>query len=85
MMISSAKAMSEFSGAQHAQRHTSCGVAEDVARGVKVFPDDERLDRAKIECFQGIIDTKAVLASVLANFVEVFLDEPLLLYEFDVG
>lgn len=67
------------------QLRTSGSVAQDVAGNVKVLPDDERLNGTKIERLQGIVHTEAVLARVLADFVEVSLNKLLLLHELDVG
>ena len=64
---------------------TASGVPEDIARDVKVLPDDQGLDSTKLKRLESVLDTKAVLAGVLTNFVEVLLDELLLLDELDVG
>lgn len=65
-------------------QRTTGGVPEDITHDIQVLPDDEGLDSTKVECLERIVDTKAVLASVLADFVEVLLDELLLLHELDV-
>ena len=62
---------------------TSC-VAEDVSGNVQVFPHNQCLDRTKLETLERVVDTEAVFAGVLADLVEVTLDELLLLDELDV-
>lgn len=64
---------------------TSCSVAKAVAGNVEVLPDDESLDCSELEGFERILDTEAVFSCILTDLIEVFLDEPLLLDEFDVG
>ena len=65
-------------------RLTTGGVAEDVAGDVQVLPNDEGLHGTKLEGLECVVDTETVLASVLADLVEVLLDELLLLNELDV-
>ena len=64
---------------------TASGVAENVARDVQILPDDESLDSAELKRLQGVFNTEAVLRGVLADLVEVPLDELLLLDELHVG
>ena len=64
---------------------TSRGIAENISSDVEVFPDNEGLDGTKLQCLQRILDTVAVLSGVLADLVEVPLDELLLLDELHVG
>ena len=66
-------------------RLTTGGVAEDVAGDVQVLPNDEGLHGTKLEGLECVVDTETVLASVLADLVEVLLDEPLLQDELYVG
>jgi hypothetical protein len=61
------------------------GVAQGVPRDVEVLPYDERLDGTEVERLEGVLDTEAVPAGVLTDFVEVLLDELLLLDKLDVG
>lgn len=55
-----------------------------MACDIQVLPHDQGFDGTEFKRFQRIIDTKAVFVRVLADFIEVPLDEPLLLHEFDV-
>jgi hypothetical protein len=61
------------------------GVTQGVARDVEVLPYDERLDGTEVERLEGVLDTEAVPAGVLTDFVEVLLNELLLLDKLDVG
>lgn len=63
---------------------TAGRVPENITRDVEVLPYDERLHSTEFQRLERIIDTEAVLASVLADLVEVLLNQPLLLDEFDV-
>lgn len=51
---------------------------------IKVLPDNQRFNSTKIESTERVIDTEAVLARILADFVKVFLDELLFLHKLDV-
>ena len=66
-------------------RRTSGSIPENVTRDVQVLPYDKRLDSTQLECLERVVDTEAVLARVLTDFVKVLLDESLFLDEFDVG
>jgi len=55
-----------------------------VACDIQVLPHDQGLHSTEFKRFQRIIDTKAVFARVLADLIEVLLDEPLLLHKLDV-
>jgi hypothetical protein len=55
-----------------------------VACDIQVLPHDQGLDGTEFKRFQRIVNTKAVLVRVLADFIEVLLDKPLLLYKLDV-
>lgn len=59
-------------------------IAKDVAGDVQALPDDQGLHGTKFEGLEGVVDTEAVLAGILADLVEVALNELLLLYELDV-
>merc|ERR1711977_255674 len=63
----------------------SAGVAEDVPRNVKILPDDQGFDGAKLQPAEGIFDTVADPASVHGDLIEVLLQKLLLLYELDVA
>ena len=65
--------------------HTSRGIAKDISGDVKVFPDNECFDGAKLKGLESVVNSKAVLASVLADLVKVLLNEFLLLNKFHVG
>lgn len=56
-----------------------------MACDIQVLPHDQGLDGTEFKRFQRIIDTKAVFVRVLADLIEVLLDEPLLLHELNVG
>jgi len=66
-------------------RHTSSSVPQHISSDIEVLPDNESLDGTKFKSLEGIVNTEAVSASVLADFVEVFLDELLLLHKFHIG
>ena len=59
-------------------------VAEDVARDIKVLPDDERLDGAHLQALKRVLNAKDKLAGVKRNLVKVLLDQALLLDKLDV-
>ena len=63
---------------------TASSVPQDVTSDIKIFPNDEGLNGAQLESLEGIINTEAVFAGVLADLVKVLLDELLLLDELDV-
>ena len=63
---------------------TSSGVTEDVTRDIKVLPYDQSLDGSEFERLERVFDTKTILASILADFIKVFLNQPLFLNELDV-
>jgi len=63
---------------------TTCGIPKDVACDVQVLPDDKSLDSAQLQGLECIVDTEAVFARVLTDFVKVSLDEFLFLNELDV-
>lgn len=63
---------------------TAGTVTKDVARDIEVLPDDKRLNSAEFESLERVLDTVAVLPGVLADLIEVLLNEPLLLDELDV-
>lgn len=66
------------------RRLTSSCISQDIPCDVKVLPDNERFNGTKIESAERVINTKAVLARILADFVKVFLNELLLLYKLDI-
>jgi uncharacterized protein YktA (UPF0223 family) len=47
------------------------GNLEHVAHNVQILPTNENFNSAKFQCFQRIVDTKAVLARILADFIKV--------------
>ena len=63
---------------------TASGVAENVACNIEVLPDDQSLDGTELKCLECVFDTKAVFRCILADLVEVTLDQLLLLHELDV-
>ena len=71
-------------GCNDSKRLTSCSIAEHVACDIQVLPHDQSLDGTEIKRLQRIVNTKAVLVRVLADFIEVLLDKPLLLYELHI-
>jgi len=52
---------------------------------VKVLPNNKSFDGPQFQGLQGVVDTKAVPAGVLADFVKVPLNEFFLLNKLDVG
>ena len=66
-------------------RRTAGSVAEAVARDVQVLPDDEGFDGTKLQSFERVLNTEAVFAGILADLIEVPLDELLLLDKLHVG
>ena len=55
-----------------------------MSSDVQIFPDDQRLDGAKFESLQRVLNAKTVFARVLADLVKVLLDQLLFLNELDV-
>ena len=51
---------------------------------IQIFPNNQRLDGAKLESLQRILDTETVFSRVLADLVEVLLDQLLFLNELDI-
>ena len=51
---------------------------------VQVLPNDQCLDGAKLKSLESVLNTKTVPARVLADLVEVLLNQLLFLNEFDV-
>ena len=64
--------------------HTAGRIPEHISGDVEVLPYNQRLHGTKFKRLQGVVDSEAVLASILADLVEVLLDQLLLLHEFDV-
>lgn len=64
--------------------HTPSSVTEKVASNVKVLPDDEGLHCAKFERLERIVNTETIFAGILADLVEIPLDQFFLLNEFDI-
>lgn len=64
--------------------HTSCSVAQSVTGDIQVLPDNQSLNSTHFEGLESIIDTKTVFSCILTDFVEIFLDEALLLNKLDV-
>ena len=64
--------------------HTVGSIAENIAGDVEVLPDDQSFDGAELESLESVFDTEAISASILADLVEILLDELLLLDELDV-
>lgn len=67
------------------KQHTSCSISEYISGDIQIFPDNKRLDGAEFQTLESIVDTKAVFTGILADFIEVALDQFLLLYELHVG
>jgi hypothetical protein len=65
-------------------RLTSSRVAKDVSGDVQVFPNDQCLDGAELESLERILNAETVFTRVLADLVEVLLDQLLFLNELDV-
>ena len=63
---------------------TSSCIAKDISGDVQVFPYDQRLNGAELESLERVFDTEAVSARVLADLVEVLLDQLLFLNKLDV-
>jgi hypothetical protein len=63
---------------------TSGRIPKDISGDIQVFPNDQRLNGAELESLEGILNTKTISACVLADFVEVLLDQLLFLNELDV-
>lgn len=63
---------------------TACSISQNVSRKIQVLPDNERLDSTEFQGLEGVINTINVLAGILRDFVEVLLDQLLLLHELDV-
>ena len=63
---------------------TPGSVTQDVSGNVEVFPDDQSLCGTEFESLESVVHTEAVFSSILADFVEVLLDELLLLHKLDV-
>ena len=64
---------------------TAVAVPEDPAGDLEVLKDDESLDSTELKGLEGVINTVADLAGILANFLEVLSNELLLLDELDVA
>ena len=64
--------------------HTAGRIPEHISGDVEVLPYNQRLHGTKFKRLQGVVDTEAVLASILTDLVEVLLDQLLLLHELDV-
>ncbi|KAI6766521.1 hypothetical protein HG531_011743 [Fusarium graminearum] len=60
-------------------------VLENPAGDLKVLKDDKSLDSTQLKGLEGILDTVADLAGILANFLKVLSNELLLLDELDVA
>ena len=63
----------------------SVAILENPAVDLEVLEDDEGLDGAKLQSLEGILNTVADAAGILANLLEVLADELLLLDELDVS
>jgi len=63
---------------------SSSRVLELVTGNLKVLPKDEGVDSTKVEAPQGILNSKAILASVLGNLIEEGGNQFLLLDELDI-
>ena len=59
--------------------HTAGRIPEHISGDVEVLPYNQRLHGTKFKRLEGVVDTEAVLASILADLVEVLLDQLLLL------
>jgi hypothetical protein len=64
---------------------TSSRIAKNEARNVQVFPNDECFNGTKLKRLEGINDTEAVFARILADLIKVLLDQLLLLDKLDIG
>jgi len=62
---------------------SSC-IPKYMSSDVQIFPNDQRLDGAEFESLQRVLNPKTVFARVLADLVEVLLDQLLFLNELDV-
>ena len=58
---------------------------QSEARDVQILPNDQSFHCAQFKTLEGIFNTEAVLASVLADLVKVLLDQPLLLHKLDIS
>lgn len=64
--------------------HTPSSVTKKVTSNVKVLPDDEGLHCAKFQRLECIVNTETIFAGILADFVEISLNQLLLLNKFDI-
>lgn len=63
---------------------TAVAVLEDPAGDLKVLEDNQSLDGTELKGLEGILNTVANLAGILANLLEVLSNKLLLLDELDV-
>jgi len=56
-----------------------------MSSDVQVFPNNEGFYSAKFKGFESIINSKAIFARILADLVEILLDQSLFLNKFDIG
>ena len=64
---------------------TSCSIPQDVASDIEVLPDNQSLNGSQFKSFESVLNSEAVPACVLTDFIEILLDEFLFLDKLDVG
>jgi hypothetical protein len=65
--------------------HTTSWIAQHIARAIEVLPDNQGFDGTHLQALESVLDTVAVLASVLRNLVKEGRNELLLLHKLDIG
>ena len=60
-------------------------ITKNITGDVEVLQDDQSFYGAELESLESVFDTEAISASILADLVEILLDELLLLHELDIG
>jgi hypothetical protein len=64
---------------------TSSSVSKHISRNIQVLPYNQSLDGTELKSLESVVNSEAIPAGILADFVEIFLDESLFLDKFDVG
>lgn len=72
-------------GEKNKRNFTSSSVSKHISRNIQILPYDQSLNSTELKTFESVVDSETVSASILANFVEILLNESLFLDEFDIG